>query len=461
MYNLVQSLNASGQAAPYRQRHNAAPASHRNLPRKRAKSQCEWPNDDRCCKQGCCTKWEPAHIQLFRERGAPWVETRNSEEDDEHSGEGDEVSLAHNRRVNRKTWASSRMVVKEGKEGSERYDYYLDAPNVCSLQDYRSPLDLQLRNGVKVCRKFFTWAGGLSNKFVSEVHVLPKSRDSGPRRVRSKEAIIVSWLLDLKASYEQSPDSDLTFLPFVNRRTVLGLLEDEVERCRPRPGKSMYSYFCKVWRGNETTNKLKLRKHLRFAKCNDCVEFRERRADTRDPREIAGIQQQVAAHHREVKQERSAYYERQALAENHPESYLSIICDGADQSDHTIPHFRERTHDTMNLWGIHVHLLGILSHGRQPQAVTFLPNVKQGTNVTIECLHQYIYGILLAKGKLPKTLLLQLDNTSKQCKSRFLFGFLGYLVHLGVFKEAIVSFLPVGHVRRRVCRCYSCFIKVI
>jgi hypothetical protein len=99
----------------------------------------------------------------------------------------------------------------------------------------------------------------------------------------------------------------------------------------------------------------------------------------------------------------------------------------------------------MSLWGVHVHLMGILAHGRQPMAVTYLPNVRQGTNVTLDCLHLLLVWILFGGGKVPGRLLLQLDNTSKQCKSRYLLGFLGYLVHIGVFEEVVVSFLPVGH----------------
>lgn len=39
----------------------------------------------------------------------------------------------------------------------------------------------------------------------------------------------------------------------------------------------------------------------------------------------------------------------------------------------------------------------------------------------------------------------QADNTGKQNKSRFLFGYLGELLLSGVFLEIYVSFLPVGH----------------
>lgn len=107
----------------------------------------------------------------------------------------------------------------------------------------------------------------------------------------------------------------------------------------------------------------------------------------------------------------------------------------------------------MNLWGVHVHLMGVLAHGRTPMAVTYLPNVRQGNNVTTDALHVYLLSLLEQEGQLPPVLLLQLDNTSKQCKNRYLFGFLAYLVHLNVFRECVVSFLPVGHVSVHALSC--------
>lgn len=48
-------------------------------------------------------------------------------------------------------------------------------------------------------------------------------------------------------------------------------------------------------------------------------------------------------------------------------------------------------------------------------------------------------------GTLPKVLLLQLDNTCRENKNRYVMAFLAYLVDAGVFEEVRVNFLMVGH----------------
>mgnify|MGYP002809713926 CR=1 FL=1 len=62
--------------------------------------------------------------------------------------------------------------------------------------------------------------------------------------------------------------------------------------------------------------------------------------------------------------------------------------------------------------------------------------------MTIAAIWDTIIDIFNKDGKLPPVLLLQLDNTSKQCKGQFLLGFLALLVSRGIFHKVIVGFLP-------------------
>lgn len=63
--------------------------------------------------------------------------------------------------------------------------------------------------------------------------------------------------------------------------------------------------------------------------------------------------------------------------------------------------------------------------------------------------------------ELPDTLYVQLDNTCKQNKSRFLMAYLGELVRVGVFSEVYVSFLPVGHTHEDIDQMFSRFAMAI
>ena len=56
------------------------------------------------------------------------------------------------------------------------------------------------------------------------------------------------------------------------------------------------------------------------------------------------------------------------------------------------------------------------------------------------------FSLLYDAGKkFPPVLYLQLDNTWKDNKNRYVFGYAGMLVRTGVFKNVVVSFLPKGH----------------
>ena len=103
-------------------------------------------------------------------------------------------------------------------------------------------------------------------------------------------------------------------------------------------------------------------------------------------------------------------------------------------------------------------MMGALVHGHECHGFTFLTNIKHGTNITIETLHrvlQYHFELNNRKPFTQRTLFLQLDNTTKQCKSKFVLGFLALLVLWGVFDEATLSFLLVGHTHEDIDQMFS------
>lgn len=55
----------------------------------------------------------------------------------------------------------------------------------------------------------------------------------------------------------------------------------------------------------------------------------------------------------------------------------------------------------------------------------------------------------------PRKLYLQLDNTGRQNKSKYLFAYLGWLVQTGQAMEVYVSFLPVGHTHEDIDQLFS------
>ncbi len=241
----------------------------------------------------------------------------------------------------------------------------------------------------------------------------------------------------------------MVFVPFFNQEVVWELFDEENPDVCDRP------WFIIVWR--RRLPNLVVRKWLKFAKCDVCIGFREARERTRCVATLTEIKIQEARHIRFVKAERSSYYLRLHRAIKLYPWYMSIIVDGADQQSYRFPYFHWQSHETQAAAGyrVQVHLTGVLVHGVGTFAYTTYDNVKQGTNVTIERLVRTLCTLFKAGHKIPDTLYLQLDNTSKQNKSRYLFAYLGWMILSGVFKRIVVSFLPVGHTHEDIDQFFS------
>jgi hypothetical protein len=76
------------------------------------------------------------------------------------------------------------------------------------------------------------------------------------------------------------------------------------------------------------------------------------------------------------------------------------------------------------------------------------------SSVCWKCVCPYC-GVILSVDRRPRKLYLQLDNTARQNKSKYVFAYLGWLVQTGQALEVIVSFLPVGHTHEDIDQLFS------
>ena len=233
------------------------------------------------------------------------------------------------------------------------------------------------------------------------------------------------------------------------------------KRCGPKnPDQPEHPLLCssstfnKIWRTDNELVKIICREHLPFAKCNVCIANRQKNETKRTKEQVKEDQILYRAHLDEVKAERLYYYSNRMYARKFPKEFLSIIIDGADQSKHDLPHFRDRSHCTSEAKRLKMHLYGALVHGVGAYAFTVPDHEHQGHNTTIQVLHE-ILAELRKQGELPRVLKLQLDNTTKQNKGQFLYGYLALLVECGVFETVEVSFLPVGHTHEDIDQMFS------
>lgn len=199
----------------------------------------------------------------------------------------------------------------------------------------------------------------------------------------------------------------------------------------------------------------RLRKWLPFAKCDDCVHYRAKINRTKDGKERWLLRREYRAHLKFVRRERESYYARRRLAFLYPDEYMSLIVDGADQALFRLPYISDKSKTTDGAYKCKTHLFGAISHGRKAYCYTVTDSVKLGHNATIDVIHRVLMDTLETEGKLPRKLLLQLDNTTKQCKGKYLLAYAAALVDAGVFEKVQISHLPVGHTHEDIDQLFS------
>jgi hypothetical protein len=218
-----------------------------------------------------------------------------------------------------------------------------------------------------------------------------------------------------------------------------------------------YKWFCSVWESEDELAHIICRSYLPFAKCDVCVRQRNRDSTHRTQKERDADYKATADHLRDVAAEKACYYQHRDKARRNPETYMSMIIDGADQSKYDLPYYCERSHTT-DIQRLKMHVYGVLVHGHGCYAFTMPDHEAQGHNSTIQALWDVICDQYVERGnKLPDVLYLQLDNTTRQNKGQFLMGFLALLVENGVFERIYVCFLPVGHTHEDIDQMFSRF----
>ena len=134
-----------------------------------------------------------------------------------------------------------------------------------------------------------------------------------------------------------------------------------------------------------------------------------------------------------------------------PQKYLTIIIDGMEQNKTNVPLICQQTKSTQNLLRLRTHLTGALVHtkaenGKMAFAYFDLLQWPHDSNLTITVLLDVLKHVQSKLGTLPKILFLQLDNTSRENKNKYVLSFLALLVHLKIFKKVrsiTVIVLPI------------------
>ena len=97
-------------------------------------------------------------------------------------------------------------------------------------------------------------------------------------------------------------------------------------------------------------------------------------------------------------------------------------------------------------------------HYEENRKIAFYINhdhYEQASNMVISIIYKLLHLYLNDFGRFPKVLRLFADNCWRENKNRFVFSFLAKLVKAGIFEEATMDFLIVGHTGNEVDQLFS------
>ena len=119
---------------------------------------------------------------------------------------------------------------------------------------------------------------------------------------------------------------------------------------------------------------------------------------------------------------------------------MTIIIDGMDQVKTNLPQTSLIAKSQSSLWKLRTHVTGVLVHTKSPHgkiAYTFVDLLQypHGSNLTITIILKVLLKFTELKKMLPENLYIQMDNTARENKNKFMLGFCAMLVQLNIFKK--------------------------
>lgn len=143
--------------------------------------------------------------------------------------------------------------------------------------------------------------------------------------------------------------------------------------------------------------------------------------------------------------ERKKYHHHREKARANPTKCFTVIIDGMDQAKTNLPNTKIIAKSTSALWRLRTHVTGILVHTKAPfgkLAFAFVDLLQwpHDSNLTITLLMN-VFQEFQKTYPLPSTLYLQMDNTARENKNKYVLGFCAALVELRIFEKVAINIL--------------------
>lgn len=137
---------------------------------------------------------------------------------------------------------------------------------------------------------------------------------------------------------------------------------------------------------------------------------------------------------------RKKYHSHREKSRSSPDKYLTIIVDGMDQSKSNLPNTKLISKSTSSLWRLRTHITGLILHTKAPVGgkLTYsfvdLIQFPHDSNLTLTVIINALVDFVKTNS-LPKVLYLQMDNTCRENKNKYVLTFCAILVHLEIFNK--------------------------
>lgn len=217
-------------------------------------------------------------------------------------------------------------------------------------------------------------------------------------------------------------------------------------------------------------DKLRIRKAGSHATCTVCAELKRDIRAAKSPTCRQKCLQAYTSHIMAQWLDRQVYYHAMDLSLSLREalhagqllmnmalsiSQMCVIVDGIDQAKFRLPRKLERCHALDRLLRPALHVQGIWAHGFGYQLAVADADMKKDTNNNVEVIARMLSDIHDQHGGLPKGLLIQQDNTCRECKNQHIVKWAAKMVGLKVFQSVVLSYLVTGHTHENLDGTYG------
>ena len=283
--------------------------------------------------------------------------------------------------------------------------------------------------------------------------------DHGNKLLKKPQAetlAAVQWLSAYAcASGDCMPDSDEVHLPdycwkYVFQRYLREHIGNSISE----------TTFFRLHKLDTDLGKIKIRKCKRFSKCEKCMELDKLIKSTLGlKRAFWKLLKRKHIEWQMKERMKCAKHVDKATNPATKDQYIVVEMDNMDNQKTAVGTMTRDPKSLASLDKLKTHITGVHVPGDTDspfRCYTWHDRFPTGSDVVITILLRVLCEVA-AKGPLPPTLYLHLDNCWRENKNRFVLGISHLLVEAGVFKKVKICFLPVGHTHNIVDQMFSRF----